>query len=111
MGNGLCLRRFPSSVRVTAEQVEVLGILPPEWWRKWSRRLEWFNEDGEMDLKPGMSGVHDGMHRTWDKRFGYCIQEPRAEAGLEIVTEEERRAFESMLQSMLVFRPNEKATA
>lgn len=102
---------FPSADRVTMEQVEVLGILPPEWWRKWSRRLEWFNEDGELDSKPGSSRGHDGVRRTLDKRFDYCIQEPRAEAGLETVTEEERRAFERMLRSMLAFRPEERATA
>lgn len=33
-------------------------------------------------------------------RFSYCIQEPRAKAGLETVTEKERRAFETMLQSI-----------
>lgn len=27
---------FPTADRVTAEQVEVLAILPPEWWGKWS---------------------------------------------------------------------------
>ncbi|KAJ5186385.1 hypothetical protein N7449_011149 [Penicillium cf. viridicatum] len=26
--------------RVTAEQVEVLGILPAEWWKNWHKRLE-----------------------------------------------------------------------
>jgi serine/threonine-protein kinase SRPK3 len=102
---------FATDDRVTMEQVEVLGILPPEWWRKWSRRLEWFNEEGEFDLKPETSRGHDGVRRTWDQRFDYCIQEPRAEAGLETVTEEERRAFEAMLRSMLIFRPKERATA
>lgn len=102
---------FPSADRVTMEQVEVLGILPPEWWRKWSRRLEWFNEEGELDPKPKTSRGHNGVPRTLDKRFDYCIQEPRAEAGLETVTEEERRAFEGMLRSMLAFRPEERATA
>ncbi|KAJ5934433.1 hypothetical protein N7466_003980 [Penicillium verhagenii] len=102
---------FQTADRVTAEQVEVIGILPPEWWKKWSRRLEWFNEEGELDLKPDAPMGHHSMRRTWDKRFGYCIQGPRAEAGLETVTEKERRAFEAMLRSMLVFRPNERATA
>lgn len=102
---------YPTPDRVTAEQVEVIGILPPEWWKNWSRRLEWFNEEGELDLKPDASRGHDSMRRTWDKRFGYCIQEPRAEADLETVTEKERRAFEAMLRSMLVFWPNERATA
>ena len=44
-------------------------------------------------------------------RFGYSIQKPRAEAGLEIVTERERKAFEAMLRPMLTFRPGERATA
>jgi serine/threonine-protein kinase SRPK3 len=102
---------FPTPDRVTAEQVEVLGILPPEWWGKWNRRLEWFNEEGGMGLKPEMAGDHAGVRKTWDQRFDYCIQEPRAEAGLETVSEKERRAFEAMLRSMLVFRPKERATA
>ncbi|KAF7128234.1 hypothetical protein CNMCM5793_002776 [Aspergillus hiratsukae] len=102
---------FPSADRVTAEQVEVLSILPPEWWRTLGRRLEWFNEEGEMDLKSGTSRGNNGVRRTLDKRFEYCIQEPRAEAGLETAAEEERRAFERMLRSMLAFRPEERATA
>ncbi|RAQ67005.1 hypothetical protein COH21_006304 [Aspergillus flavus] len=100
---------WPTADRVTAEQVEVLGILPPEWWGKWSRRLEWFNEKGE--LRPETSRSHDSIRRTWDQRFGYCIQQPRAEAGLEKMTEKEKSAFEDMLRSMLTFRPEERATA
>lgn len=101
---------FPSIDRVTMEQVLALGILPPEWWKKWNKRSEWFSEEG-LDLKPDVSRGHDGRRRTWDWRFDYCIQEPRAEAGMETVTVEERRAFEAMLRSMLRFRPNERATA
>ena len=100
---------WPTADRVTAEQVEVLGILPPEWWGKWSRRLEWFNEKGE--LRPETSRSHDSLRRTWDQRFGYCIRQPRAEAGLEKMTEKEKSAFEDMLRSMLTFRPEERATA
>ncbi|KKK16742.1 hypothetical protein AOCH_004456 [Aspergillus ochraceoroseus] len=55
---------YPTADRVTAEQVEAIGILPPEWWKKWSRRLEWFNEEGELDLKPDVSRGHDSMRRT-----------------------------------------------
>ncbi|KGO74828.1 hypothetical protein PITC_031060 [Penicillium italicum] len=97
---------FPTADRVTAEQVEVLGILPPEWWEKWSKRLDWFNEEGELDLKPGISA-----RRAFGQRFEYSIQEPRGEAGLETMTVKERRAFEVMLRSMLIYRPNERATA
>lgn len=71
---------FATPDRVTAEQVETLGILSPEWWGKRSRRWEWFNEEGELDLKKTSRG-HDGMRMSWDQRFDYYIQEPRAEAG------------------------------
>ncbi|GKZ81564.1 hypothetical protein AnigIFM56816_006085 [Aspergillus niger] len=101
---------FATPDRVTAEQVETLGVLPPEWWSKWSSRWEWFNEEGVLDLKKKSRG-HDGVRMSWDQRFEYCIQEPRAEAGLETVAESERRAFKEMLLSMLAFRPNERATA
>jgi serine/threonine-protein kinase SRPK3 len=101
---------FATPDRVTAEQVETLGVLPPDWWEKWSGRREWFNEEGELDSKKTSRG-HDGVRMSWDQRFDYCIQEPRAEAGLETVAERERRAFKAMLLSMLAFRPNERATA
>ncbi|KAJ5187600.1 hypothetical protein N7449_010594 [Penicillium cf. viridicatum] len=97
---------FATADRITAEQVEVLGILPPEWWEKWSRRLDWFNEEDKLILKPEMSA-----RRAFDQRFEYSIQEPRAKAGLETMTEKERRAFEVMLRSMLIYWPNERATA
>lgn len=97
-----------SADRVTAEQVEALGILPTEWWNNWGNRHEWFNEEGEFG---GAARGPDSVCWTWDMRFDFSIQKPRAEAGLEIPTEEERRAFEAMLRSMLTFRPDERATA
>lgn len=72
--------------------------------------MEWFNEEGELDLVRSSRG-DEGVRMSWDQRFGYYIQEPRAEAGMEPVTEEERIAFKAMLQSMLAFRLRERATA
>lgn len=47
----------------------------------WPRQLiEWFSEE-ELDLKPEVSKGHDCRRRTWDRKFNYCIQVPRAEAG------------------------------
>lgn len=97
---------FATVDRVTAEQVEVLGILPSEWWAKWSKKLDWFNEEGELIVKPGMSA-----RRAFGQRLEYYIQEPRAEMGLETITDKERMAFEVMLRSMLIYRPNERVTA
>ncbi|CAG8040570.1 unnamed protein product [Penicillium salamii] len=100
---------FPASAdHVTAAQVEALGILPTEWWKKWEKRNQWFNEEGEFG---GTARGPDNVCWTWDLRFEFSIQKPRAEAGLEIPTEEERAVFEAMLRSMLKFRPEERATA
>ncbi|KAJ5146536.1 CMGC/SRPK protein kinase [Penicillium bovifimosum] len=94
--------------RVTAEHVELLGMLPTEWWKNWDKRSEWFNEEGEVG---GAARSHDTVRKTWNMRFGYSIQKPRAEAGMEVVTESESREFEAMIRSMLTFRPGDRATA
>lgn len=101
---------FPTADRVTAEQVELLGLLPPEWWKKWDKRMEWFDEDGELNSEVKNSRGQDGVRWTWDQRFDFCVQKPRAEAGLTMVSVEERRAFEAMHRMMLVFRPQERGT-
>ncbi|KAJ5667721.1 uncharacterized protein N7477_006291 [Penicillium maclennaniae] len=91
-GQGPLFKAFwPTTDRVTAE------------------RLEWFNEEGELDSNLDASRGHDSIRRTLDKKFSHCIQEPRAKASLETVTEKERRAFEAILRSMLVFRPKRKS--
>ncbi|PYH79545.1 kinase domain-containing protein [Aspergillus uvarum CBS 121591] len=92
---------FSSPDRVTAEQ----------WWAKWSRRLDWFDEEGRLDLvKTGRAGPGGGC-RSWERRFEDSIQTPRAEVGFERVTEEERAAFLGMLRGMLAFRAGERSTA
>lgn len=49
--------------------------------------------------------------RDLGQRFEYSIQKARVEAGLETMTEKEKRAFKAMIRSMLIYRPNERATA
>jgi hypothetical protein len=43
--------RWPkiSQIIQASVQIEVLGILPAEWWKNWHKRLEWFNDEGELD--------------------------------------------------------------
>jgi hypothetical protein len=63
--------------------------------------MKWFNEDGTR---------HSGNPRTWDQRFSYSVQEPRQEAKIEEVGEEEKVALLAMLRVMLAFRPEERPT-
>ena len=84
---------YPTADRVTATQVEVIGQLPPEWWSNWNTRWEWFNEEGELNVESDSLRDPDGMRRTWEDRFGDCIQEPRAEAGRETVNRAREGSF------------------
>lgn len=88
---------------MTMEHVTVLGRLPSEWWEKWDRRLEWFNEDGTRN--------HHGLGRPWTERFEKFVQEPRRESDMEGIEDEEKAALFTMLKSMLAFRPEERSTA
>lgn len=54
-------RLAPNADWMTMEHVTVLSRLPSEWWEKWDRRMEWFNEDGTRNNhSPG---------RPWAERF------------------------------------------
>jgi serine/threonine-protein kinase SRPK3 len=88
---------------ITAEQVDVLGRLPPEWWEKWEARHEYFADRGEPN---------QGRHvRSWEDRFESHIQRPRREAGIPGFDMEEKAAVMDMLRLMLSFRPDRRLTA
>ncbi|KAL4919702.1 kinase-like domain-containing protein [Aspergillus aurantiobrunneus] len=61
---------------VTAEQVEALGVLPAEWWGKWSKGREWFTDEGDLTHE-ALSLRRDGYKgRDFDQRFEDDIQGP-----------------------------------
>ncbi|KAF7171758.1 hypothetical protein CNMCM6106_006140 [Aspergillus hiratsukae] len=92
----------PSADWVIREQVDALGKLPLPWWLKWNSRMRWFNEDGTR---------HSGNPRTWERRFSDSVQEPRQEAKIQEVGEEEKVALLGMLRAMLAFRLEERPSA
>lgn len=56
--------------------------------------------------------MHNGnIRNTWDVKFNYSIQEPRAEAGLETMTVQGKSAFEEIMWPVLKSEPEERATA
>ncbi|KAK2766303.1 hypothetical protein FQN54_007820 [Arachnomyces sp. PD_36] len=87
---------------ITAEQIDVLGELPPEWRIEWGARHEYFSESGEP--RP------DRHVRSWDDRFEAHIQRPRRELGIPEFEEGEKVAVTNMLRSMLAFQPEKRAT-
>ncbi|KAK9371426.1 hypothetical protein V1509DRAFT_637105 [Lipomyces kononenkoae] len=88
---------------VTAEQVDVLGKLPLEWWEKWDAGHQYFREMGEPNP--------DRHVRSWADRFEAHIQRPRREAGIPEFDAHEKAAVMDMLQSMLFFTPERRLTA
>ncbi|KAJ5374529.1 hypothetical protein N7517_006535 [Penicillium concentricum] len=88
---------------IICEQVDALGILPPDWWDRWEERDNRFTEDG----KP----INRNPFRSWEDRFEDSVQKPRQAAGMSPIDQAERDAFFSMLRSMLSFRPESRPTA
>ncbi|KAI2814035.1 hypothetical protein CBS115989_8916 [Aspergillus niger] len=65
-----------------------------------------------IDTLPDTEHMHNEIIRnTWDVRFNYSIQEPRAEAGFETMTVQGKSAFEEIMWPVLKSEPEERATA
>lgn len=87
-----------------SEMVSTLGILPQQWWESWEARGEFYNEDGScnMDsirldtLEPEPLLQRIQQHR-WGKDGDF--------------SGEEAISLERMLRAMLIYNPQERATA
>lgn len=87
---------------ITAQQVELQGLMPPEWWGKWEKRPKWYDEGG----KP-LSNASDIW--TWERRFEQWVQDPRrSRNNMETIGEDERDALFQLLGRMLAWRPRER---
>jgi serine/threonine protein kinase len=85
---------------ITCEQVDTLGVLPTEWWRKWEARHDKFSEDG-MPL-------NRNPFRSWADRFEDSVQQPRRHSGMPLFDARKRAAIFDMLRAMLSFRPENR---
>lgn len=89
---------------VTAQQIDVLGPLPDEWWEKWEARSKYFAENGQQPAE-GRSVW------SWERRFEQWIQEPRRDKGMATLDGKEKEAFAAMMRWMLQFRPRDRPSA
>ncbi|KAI3111706.1 hypothetical protein CBS147333_3999 [Penicillium roqueforti] len=87
---------------MTCEHVDTLGVLPPEWWRRWEARQHKFTEDGRP--------INRTYLRSWDDRFEDSVEQPRREKGIPSFDARERDALFDMLRQMLSFRPEDRPT-
>ncbi|KJZ76578.1 hypothetical protein HIM_03914 [Hirsutella minnesotensis 3608] len=86
---------------ITAQQVELHGPMPPEWWAKWEKRPKWYDEKGRPLSNP--SDIW-----PWERRFNQWLQSPRQSRGMGTIGEDERDALFELLTWMLAWRPGER---
>lgn len=89
---------------ISAQQIDILGPLPSEWWNKWEARHEYFDEK----IEPKESRF---VRPPLEDRFEDDIQARRRRDGMGEYDREEKAAILAMLRPMLAFRPEERASA
>ncbi|OAA68577.1 Protein kinase-like domain protein [Niveomyces insectorum RCEF 264] len=89
---------------VTADQVDVMGPLPPEWWAAWGdeRSTRFVANEQPREGRSVWS---------WEQRFEDGIQMPRRDRGWDTIGAAEQAALWSMLRGMLVFQPEDRLSA
>lgn len=98
---------FSKEDSITAEQVAVLGRLPPGWWSVWGRKTNIRRRRFDLHDEP----FKPDQYPPWETRFETAVQEPRRERGMERMGKKEKNAFFSMLGSMLEYHPENRCTA
>ncbi|KAG6175683.1 hypothetical protein E4U27_005980 [Claviceps purpurea] len=86
---------------ITAQQVRVLGPMPPAWWKNWEARTKWYDEEGRPLIA-------SSKPYTLKRRFQTCVQDPRLERGWDTFAEDELDALITLLLSMLAWSPSER---
>ncbi|KAK6223598.1 hypothetical protein QIS74_03542 [Colletotrichum tabaci] len=86
---------------ITAQQVELQGPMPPEWWGKWEQRPRWYD-----DAARPLSNASDIW--PWERRFEQWVQSPRRSRSMETMGEDERDVLLKLLGWMLAWRPGER---
>lgn len=86
---------------IIAQQVELQGPMPSEWWGKWQKRPKWYDEAGRP-----LSDASDIW--SWDRRFEQWVQNPRQARKMNTIAPDERDALFELLKRMLAWRPSDR---
>ena len=98
----------PDQDHVFADMISTLGRPPDAWWNIWEARKEFFNDKDEWDVK--LPRMADGEWRLLDHRVG-LIRRDRSRLKGETFEEGEEQDFRMLLESMLQWEPEARATA
>ncbi|KAL3481025.1 kinase-like domain-containing protein [Aspergillus californicus] len=91
--------------QIRAQQFDVLGPLPSDWWWRWDGRKVFFNDDGSST-----DSYRLDKWRTLDESFEHGIRGFRQKKG-DKITDEEKGAFLDLMRRMLAFRPGDRMTS
>ncbi|KAG6075306.1 hypothetical protein E4U16_003488 [Claviceps sp. LM84 group G4] len=83
---------------LTAQQVQILGPMPPAWWKNWEARTKWYDEEGRPLCGSSKSNA-------LKRRIQTCVQDPRLKMGWETLGEDE---LITLLRSMLAWSTSER---
>ena len=110
-GSGPPFQAFPATPdEVTIEHVEMLGKLPERWWSKWEARSNWFDDDGNKNVKECFRQYYGNSRRNWEEHFPADIRSSREWKNFDMFLPDEEKAFGDMIRSMLVLEPRKRAT-
>ncbi|KAF5009824.1 hypothetical protein FDECE_3983 [Fusarium decemcellulare] len=91
---------------ILRDQIDLLGDIPKEWSAYGGKRTEYWVEEDDTELSPT-----SGNGFTWEDRMERCVQQARRENRMEEISSEEKEAFMEMMKRMIVFRPEDRASA
>lgn len=90
---------------VTAQQVDVLGPMPPLWWESWVEKTRFFGDDGRSletrEAWPTLYVAFEEFVQKYRRRW----------TGVGIFRGEEAAAILELMRVMLAFQPKERMTA
>ena len=96
---------FPSIDEVAAQQVDVLGPMPSEWWNSWDEKSQFFDVNGHALRR----------REAWpplDVAFEEFIQKSRRKRPkVGMFSDNEREAILDLMRRMLTFKPGARPTA
>jgi len=95
---------FCAADEIPSQQIDILGLVPENWWEQWKERGECFDENGRP--------VQDRyVYPPIEQAFEDGIQKYRRERQIGEYGEEETAAILDLMRRMLVFLREDRPTA
>lgn len=92
--------------QVLKEQVDAMGSMPPEMFEMWEERQHFFDDEQQP-----INRISHGPTKAFSGRIDSAIVQARRRYEYGQLEEEERKALEALLRSMLAMKPEDRITA